>query len=108
MTNIDTIFIATNFEEVELEDNPDKSLCRYEFYEIIVRIAIEKYLKSRICITLTEAVGKLLWENIFKYSDFVISGQQWRQDNLWTVQNNDLYQVNMETLKVLYSVSYDY
>jgi hypothetical protein len=108
MRSIDTIFVATNFEFVEMEDNPDKSLCRYEFYEIIVRTAIEKYLKSRICITLAEAVGKLLYENIFKYSDFVIPGQQWRQDNLWIVLINDLYRVNMDTFKVLYSVSHDY
>jgi hypothetical protein len=108
MSTVDLIFMATNFEEVELEDNPDKALCRYEFYEIIVRIAIEKYIKSRICTTLTGAVGKLLWENIFKYSDFVIPGQKWREEELWTCMNNDLYHANMETFKVLFSVSYKY
>lgn len=48
MSAIDRAFIATNFEEVDLEDNPDKSLCRYEFYEIIVRIAVEKYVESGV------------------------------------------------------------
>ena len=26
-----------------LDDNPDKELCRYEFFEIIVRMALAKY-----------------------------------------------------------------
>lgn len=41
IATIDRIFIATNVN-VEMEksaDNPDKALCRYEFYEILVRVA---------------------------------------------------------------------
>lgn len=48
MQDIDRIFIATNFEEVEQENNEDRSLCRYEFYEIIVRMAREKYFMKKI------------------------------------------------------------
>jgi hypothetical protein len=34
-----------NFEGVPggLDDNPDKELCRYEFFEIMVRMAIAKF-----------------------------------------------------------------
>lgn len=42
LTTIDRVFIVTNFEVVEQEDNPDRDLCRYEFYEIICRLAKEK------------------------------------------------------------------
>jgi hypothetical protein len=49
MSTIDTAFVVTNFEEVDLEDNPDRFLCRYEFYEIIVRIAKDKYVESKRC-----------------------------------------------------------
>jgi hypothetical protein len=105
MTQIDSIFITTNFEEVDMENNPDRYLCRYEFFEIIVRIAKEKYLKSRTCKTLIEAVGKLLGDNIFKNSDFAIEGQKWRDDHLWTPLVNSLYKANLDTLKILYSVN---
>lgn len=47
MSMIDTAFVVTNFEEVDLEDNPDRFLCRYEFYEILVRIARDKYVDSK-------------------------------------------------------------
>jgi len=39
IATIDRIFIATNVELEKNEDNPDKALCRYEFYEILIRIA---------------------------------------------------------------------
>ena len=54
------MFIAANFEEVENDDNPDKELCRYEFMEIIVRIADHKYLKKGSVKSLSEGVDKLL------------------------------------------------
>jgi hypothetical protein len=44
---VDRLFVAVNFEGVPggLDDNPDKELCRYEYYEIFVRMAIEKFPK---------------------------------------------------------------
>ena len=47
LTAIDQAFIAVNVELEELENNPDRDLCRYEFYEIIVRMARSKYLDSK-------------------------------------------------------------
>lgn len=41
--DIDRTFIAVNFEEVDLKNNDEKSLCRYKFMEIIVRLAKIKY-----------------------------------------------------------------
>lgn len=39
LSTIDRIFIATNVELEKNDDNPDKALQRFEFYEILVRIA---------------------------------------------------------------------
>ena len=39
MQTVDRIFIATNVEIVDQEDNPDKALCRFEFFEILIRLA---------------------------------------------------------------------
>lgn len=45
LATVDRLFIAVNYEGVPggLEDNPDKELCRYEFYEILVRMACAKF-----------------------------------------------------------------
>jgi len=40
---VDRAFIAVNFEVDDIDDNPNRELCRYEFMEILVRIADAKY-----------------------------------------------------------------
>ena len=59
-SDIDRLFYAVNFEEVQgeqgdLEDNPDKELCRYEFFEIIVRMAKLKFEKRKARLTVAES-----------------------------------------------------
>lgn len=43
---IDTYFKATNFEEEDQDQNNDFALNRFEFIEILLRIAIGKYVES--------------------------------------------------------------
>ena len=105
MLKIDTAFVVTNFEEVDLEDNPDRFLCRYEFYEILVRMAKDKYLESKRCKTLAAAVSTLLEDNVYQNSDFVISWQEWRENELWTLSIDDLFKVNLDTIRSIYFVS---
>jgi hypothetical protein len=66
---IDQLFVAVNFEEVgggaaDLEDNPDKELCRYEFFEILVRMAKHKFIEAKkkkaAPLTVAEATQKIL------------------------------------------------
>lgn len=99
MSTIDRLFIATNVEMVELEDNPDRDLCRYEFYEIIVRMADERYRKSGDSLTLPEAVERMITENVDKFSNFVLPWQSWRSQELWTLRIDDLFRANLDTLK---------
>ena len=63
-TDIDRIFIATNFEEEDLEENDDNSLCRFEFLEIIARMAKTKYYEKGLCPTVWESLDKLITEYI--------------------------------------------
>ena len=41
---IDTYFSATNYEESDNDDNPDNALQRFEFLEILIRVAKGKYM----------------------------------------------------------------
>ena len=65
IVDIDRLFYAVNFEEVQgqqgdLEDNPDKELCRYEFFEIIVRMAKLKFENQKLGLSISEATKKLI------------------------------------------------
>ena len=42
---IDTYFVATNFEKDQMDGNSDSALCRFEFLEILVRLAKAKYIE---------------------------------------------------------------
>jgi hypothetical protein len=56
-----------NFEGVPggLDDNPDKELCRYEFFEILVRMAIAKYPQ----LTSVEALSKAPPHKLIQYRE---------------------------------------
>ena len=43
LSTIDRIYIQTNKEASNVKENSDTHLCRYEFFEILVRIAGVKY-----------------------------------------------------------------
>ena len=65
LATIDRAFIATNFDQEHVEGNPEKQLCRYEFLEILVRLASEKYKRSKgPIITFAGALEAFLDENI--------------------------------------------
>ena len=46
-SSIDRLFIAANVQKrgAKQIDNPDKELARYEFFECLVRIAVEKFIR---------------------------------------------------------------
>ena len=69
-TDIDRIFITVNFEEEQLEANDDSSLCRFEFLEIIVRMAKEKYYEKGKASTIAEAT-KLIIETFIVPNPYI-------------------------------------
>ena len=61
--DIDRLFIAVNASSKGKSDNkinPDKQLCRYEFLEILIRIAIKYYCENGEIESEGDAVD-LLW-----------------------------------------------
>ena len=87
MTTVDRVFIVTNVELEEQEDNPDRDLCRYEFYEIIARLAKEKYHTSKIWDTVAEAIDRFVSEVYSVYKSKMWSWQKMVRDNdkLWII-----------------------
>ncbi len=68
LATVDRSFIAANVavEGQKLsEDNPTNALSRFEFLEILVRLAQAKFKETGICSTYEESMNKLLEEHIF-------------------------------------------
>lgn len=64
VSTLDRLFIATNVELVEMDENPDKELCRFEMLEILVRISGAKYKDPGIYKTYSEGVKCLIEQHI--------------------------------------------
>jgi hypothetical protein len=96
-TTVDRLFIATNQELEKSEENPANALERYEFMEFLARIAEKKFKEPKICKTYTEAVEKLLEEHIFKLGDKE-DWQEFRDEKLWTIDVNDVFEANLGDL----------
>lgn len=61
---MDRVYIATNVN-FNTSQNADRDLNRYEFLEILLRLAIVKYKDTNICSSFTDALQKLLYDNVF-------------------------------------------
>lgn len=82
LSDLDLEFVATNAGVTKHKFNPERQLCRNEFIEIFVRIAITKYFKQKIVETIPQAVFKIFEENLKEFfSQF--DCHKWRTQKLW-------------------------
>jgi len=98
---LDRLFIAVNVELVDMEDNPDKSLCRFELLELLIRIAGAKYKDPKICSTYSESLERLLDDHFIPYCED-LEWQEFRDDELWCLECSDILECNLEGLLKLY------
>lgn len=101
--DIDRLFAQVNFEEVdgqqvELENNPDKDLCRYEFFEIVARMAKELFKG----VPVSEAIPMLL-EQYLTPNRPRQSWQGLRETEIWTLDVHDVLEVNAASLKIFFA-----
>ena len=103
MADVDRIFIATNVELDDQEGNDDRSLCRFEFYEIITRMAKTKYLDSNRVASISEALEMILVEHVLPKAEMKFESIEWRRTFLWTLEVDDLMKANLETIKTIFN-----
>ena len=59
LSTLDRVFITTNVALHKFSSSAERSLQRYEFMEIIVRLANAKFKDNNVCLTSKEAIGNL-------------------------------------------------
>jgi hypothetical protein len=103
LATLDRLFIATNVivaGQSAADENPDNALCRFEFLEIMVRLANAKYRETGKAPSYSEALKRLLKENLFANRELV--WQEFRDKELWTIDVNDVMEANIFGLKKIY------
>ena len=100
---LDQIFMDTSIDLEEMPEEPSTELQRFQFMEVIVRLAEAKYLKRGTCSSYAASVRKLLDEHILR-----IEGQdrwqEFRDQELWQPDVDDLFKANLEHLTQIYQL----
>ena len=100
ISSVDRTYIAANLK-VETSSAPSNGLKRFEFLEILVRLANIKYLEPKLVKSYAEATEKLITECLLP-NFHPEPWQEWRDKELWTIDVNDLFESNLENLKRIY------
>ncbi|KAL4486412.1 hypothetical protein ABPG72_007198 [Tetrahymena utriculariae] len=85
LSDVDLKFVVTKTSSKIKRNprNPDKGLIRYQFMEIIVRLAEDKYIRHKITNKYSQALSLLLNEGYLNALKRYQTSQAWRQSNLW-------------------------
>lgn len=82
--------------------NPGNSLVRYEFIEILLRVAVDKYIRSRKSISYVEAFGRLLTEHLVPVMNKFFS-QKWRAEKYWVEEVDWVLKAHKPLLNSLFN-----
>ena len=102
--DVDRLFIAVNYDENDLDDNDDNSLCRYEFTEIAARIGREKYFNKGLTDSIHEGTRRFIEDYLIPNTCEKMPWQPFRKDRLWNLDVDDLFKANRANMDKLYKL----
>ncbi|CAD8120300.1 unnamed protein product [Paramecium sonneborni] len=102
--DIDLNFISTsNVKDIQYPNVYEKALVRYQFMEVLVRIALDKYTRTGICKSMKLSVLKLFEDDLVKARlQEIDRAQDWRDLRLWNEQCDILIKDRLPMLKLLF------
>jgi|LauGreDrversion4_2_1035121.scaffolds.fasta_scaffold52384_3 hypothetical protein len=86
-TDVDLEFVAANSLRAEYENFPDRQLIRMKFFEAVMRLALDKYFKSKMCETPFEAI-KIAFEKHFIPAWQHFDCHKIRVEKIWREEND--------------------
>jgi hypothetical protein len=105
-SHCDTLFITANYEENDDKNNDDNALMRFEFLEIVVRMAVMKFGEGQSeTWDLSDNINRLISELILPSMPpmAVQDEDEYRRKRLYCEEMDILYDGHLELLKALYS-----
>jgi len=105
LSDLDFQFKVTNYSEVKNHPrNPANALIRFQFMEIFVRIAIDKYIKSEICESYVEAVDKMLKENLLPaFANY--DTNKWRWGRYLNEECDNVFKAYLPIIQTVYKTN---
>ena len=97
------MFKETNIEEDDQDQNDDYALIRFEFIEMLVRIAQFLYIENGNEYSIASAFQTLVQNHILPMRNNFIKWQEFRDDELWCPEVNDLLDINHSSIRLVYN-----
>eukprot|EP00873_Tetraselmis_striata_P003113 jgi/Tetstr1/423377/TSEL_014064.t1 len=107
---LDTLFITVNFEDDkhsdESKENDDLALMRFEWYEILVRVAVLKYGQARETLDVSDAVQMLVERNMEPLLPPAAKEDPnvFRRERLYKFDVDKLFVAHLPFLEAVYNV----
>ena len=96
----DRAYIAATLKLNPATDPPN--ITRFEFLEILVRLADIKFIQTKQIKTYPDATRKIIEDFIIKNFHPTEPWQEFRDKELWTLDVHDLFKANTQRLEVIY------
>lgn len=82
--------------------NPGNSLIRFQFLEVLIRIANDRFVRNKICGNVVDACRKLFVEQVLPSMSKFNKSFQWRQTNYLTEEVDLIYKAHKPILEALF------
>ena len=82
--------------------SPVNDLMRYQFIEALLRIAKCKFIETNICTNFVPALTRFFKEHYEQFKLYTRPWQDFREEELWSLDSNDLFTANKEGLETLF------
>lgn len=104
LNTLDRAIIATKVSGPPTRNPASRDLHRFEFMELIVRIAQVKYRDSKIALHLHEAIETLVTRDLLPNNP-QLNGMAFRTEHLYFTKVNELLKKNAPAVKTLYEAN---
>ena len=108
LSDVDLAFIATNAVGAknfpfrpEICINPERQIIRYQFFEILIRLAVERFTQKQ---KMSHSEGiKVFYEQFIQDTFMTYTSHPWRLERYWNEDCDTVIKENMEVLKDIYN-----
>ena len=100
MANCDLLFVSTNTQQ-KGGIKQKTGLIRCEFLEYLTRVSNFKYVQTGVVKTINEAL-KIVIEDYLKPNFHPLPWQAFRDEELWTIDVNDVFETNLDGIQKLH------
>ena len=108
--DLDTMFVSSNFEEDKKsemnQENDDNSLMRFEFLEILVRVAIARYIQTKALDDVSEAVEELCEKIILPNlcDEALVIPDEFRKERMYFEEVQQVLLPHLRWLRALFAM----